>query len=84
MAKTELPESVTSAIARHRSARQRADAAFVRYFERRTSGERTNGAAWQRLENAANEAWTSAHNAICAVARSNEDVWLHSDAEDYL
>jgi hypothetical protein len=81
---TTLPADVVGQIEAHRQCRKRADAAFGRYFAKRQAGEPTNGAAWQRLENVANEAWTNAHNAISRAARSDDSVWLHPDADDYL
>jgi hypothetical protein len=79
-----LPADVRELIDAHLDLRRRADEAFGRYFDNRRRGEPTNGAAWQRLENQANEAWIAVHNALCDVAKTNEDVWLGRDVEDYL
>ena len=57
------------------------DAAFARYFDKRMRGERTNGAAMQRIGNRASYASADMSGAQSELFRRELDPWDYDDAD---
>lgn len=68
-------ERYIEARATYEAIQAKADEAFARYFSKREAGERTSGAAWQRIENQANYA-------SAAVASAEIACWAEDDTFD--